>query len=425
MALDLTAFDAVLKDYYTDQRVKHRGYRHAPLLAMMPKMESFRGRRLPIPIWYGQGQGRGVTVAQAQTNKSDGYFEDFFLTRSKNYSTHDIDNETMKASRGDAAAFLSGRTALMDQAVNVISRDAALDLYKSGAGERGRLSAVAATNFTLGTTEDVVNIEVGMRIVFADGLTSGATISAPTGGSYYLVSAVDRINGIVSVTEPDGTPADLTAGAGAVVANDYVFVAGDCPAETVAGASTVRKIVGLAGWLPTAVVSPGDDLFGVDRSVDSRLQGLIYDAATPGDSVEEAVINAGTLCFREGAAPDYVFMNPVHRAEIVKSLQGKADYEPVTSSDGKIGFRALVIESGAGPVKVIADPNCPLGKAYMLQMNTWKLCSLYGVPHLLDEDGMTIQRKPTDDAYEVRFGYYAQLGCHAPAYNCVISLPTS
>jgi hypothetical protein len=41
MALDLTSFSAALKQHYTSDRVENMVYKDNPLLAMMPKMESF------------------------------------------------------------------------------------------------------------------------------------------------------------------------------------------------------------------------------------------------------------------------------------------------------------------------------------------------------------------------------------------------
>ena len=55
-SLDLTSFDAALKQYYTDEKIYNMVYRDNPLLAMMPKREDFAGKNLPIPIIYGNPQ---------------------------------------------------------------------------------------------------------------------------------------------------------------------------------------------------------------------------------------------------------------------------------------------------------------------------------------------------------------------------------
>lgn len=51
--LDMTSFQSALKQYYTNDRVENMTYQDNPLLALIPKMESFGGKNLPIPIIYG------------------------------------------------------------------------------------------------------------------------------------------------------------------------------------------------------------------------------------------------------------------------------------------------------------------------------------------------------------------------------------
>jgi len=48
MALDMTSFASALKQHYTSDRVENMVYRDNPLLAMVPKMENFGGKNLPI-----------------------------------------------------------------------------------------------------------------------------------------------------------------------------------------------------------------------------------------------------------------------------------------------------------------------------------------------------------------------------------------
>ena len=49
MGLDLTSFDAALKEHYTSDTVENLVYKDNPLLALMPKMEDFGGENsLPL-----------------------------------------------------------------------------------------------------------------------------------------------------------------------------------------------------------------------------------------------------------------------------------------------------------------------------------------------------------------------------------------
>ena len=52
MSLDLTSFDAALKQHYTSENVENMVYMDNPLFALVAKYEEFGGRNLPIPLIY-------------------------------------------------------------------------------------------------------------------------------------------------------------------------------------------------------------------------------------------------------------------------------------------------------------------------------------------------------------------------------------
>ena len=106
-----------------------------------------------------------------------------------------------------------------------------------------------------------------------------------------------------------------------------------------------------------------------------------------------------------------------------KSLGSRIVYSnPGPGANAAFGFQGIKISGPKGPVTVYQDINCPNGKAYALQLNTWKLRSTGKVPTLYDTDGLTMLRGTTTDDLEVRAYYYAVLGCNAPGWNGVASL---
>lgn len=405
--IDTSSISDALKIHYDSRRLKLKGYKNNPLLAMLPKFERWTGDTYDIPLWDSTDQGRGVTVSDAQSNKSDPNVAKFQLTRARNYATHDISREALMAAVGDPYAFLSSRAMMMDSAIHTLVRDTAMDLYKDGSGSRGTLASdpSGGTTGTLSNPEDIVNFEVGMT------LEASATATGSTRAGTVTVTAVDRQAGTIT------TSANWDAGIAAIASGDHLFVQGDS-----ADGGSVVKLVGLDAYVPTT--APSGSLFGLDQSVDTTRRGGIRVDGTSA-TIEEAVIEAGAVLFREGGSPDLCFMNPTHEGELVKSLHSKAEYDVVKSSDGVVGFDALRFRTPAGMVRVVSDPNCPIGRAYMLQMDTWKLVSLGPVPHLVDEDGSALLRASAEDSYEVRFAQYAQLGCYAPGHNAVITLATS
>lgn len=400
MALDMTSFASALKSHYTNDRVENMVYSDNPLLAMLPKMEQFGGKNLPIPIIYGNPQGRSATFSDAKDNKTSSKMKDFVLTRSKDYSLASVDNETLEASKGNANAFMEAATTEIDGAISSAARSLATALYRTGSGSIGQCNAsVSSTALQLKEAEDVTNFEVGMELEFstADG---GGSIKSGT----VTVIAVNRDSGLLTVDA-------LTAidGGSGVAANDYIFVEGDYDA----------KVKGLLAWIPSSAPD-STAFFSVDRSVDvTRLGGIRFDASSM--PIEEGLISAAARAAREGGKPDYCFISYSKYADLEKALGSKVQYIDM-KVNAEIAFRGIQINGPRGPIKVIPDQNCPNDRAFMLQMNVWKLYSLGKAPKLLDTDGNKWLRDSDADSVEVRVGYYAQLGCRAPGYNVNIKL---
>jgi hypothetical protein len=403
MALDLTSFASALKQHYTSDRIENMVYKNNPFLALVPKMTDFGGKNLPIPIIYGNPQGRSATFSTAQANKTSSKITDFVLTRNHDYALASIDNETLEASKGNQNAFMEAATTEIDGAISSITRSLAISLFRSGSGSIGQsLAAYTGTSLTLKETADVTNFEVGMELVFstADG---GGTVKS---GSV-SVTAVNRDSGVVTV---DAMTA-IDGGTG-VAANDYVFVQGDYDS----------KIKGLLAWVPSTAPT-SSPFFSVDRSVDAtRLGGIRVDgSALP---IEDAIITAIHRAAREGANPSHCFLSYEKWNELALALGSKVQYieEAVKSGEAYSNFRAIMVHGPKGPVKIVADQNCPNARAFLLQLDVWKLYSLGKCPRILDTDGLKMLRESSADAVEVRVGYYAQLGCRAPGYNVNIKL---
>jgi hypothetical protein len=137
--------------------------------------------------------------------------------------------------------------------------------------------------------------------------------------------------------------------------------------------------------------------------------------------IEEALIAAASRVAREGGRPDHCFMNYSEYADLEKALGSKVQYVDL-KVNADIGFRGIVVNGPRGPIKCIPDQNCPGGRAFMLQLNVWKLYSLGKAPKILDTDGLKMLRESSADAVEVRVGYYAQLGSRAPGWNANVKL---
>lgn len=277
----------------------------------------------------------------------------------------------------------------------------AIALYGTGSGSIGQVanSSFATTALQLSQIESVTNFEVGQTLVVSS-TDGGGSVRAGT----LVVLAVDRDTGIVNMT------GNLSAGIAAIAQNDYIFVQGDYDA----------KVKGLLAWLPSTTPSLSDSFFSVNRSSDAtRLAGIRFDSSAM--PIEEGLISAAARIAREGGKPDYCFMSYSKYADLEKALGSKVQYIDMKVNP-EIGFRGILINGPRGPIKIVPDQNCPSDRAFMLQMDTWKLYSLGKAPKILDTDGLKMLRDSTSDSVEVRVGYYAQLGCRGPGFNGNVKL---
>lgn len=117
------------------------------------------------------------------------------------------------------------------------------------------------------------------------------------------------------------------------------------------------------------------------------------------------------------------FINFASFSALEKALGAKVMYVDVEHAEAKIMYTGIKIMGPGGPITVIPDRSCPSQTAYLLQMNTWKLRSIGKAPKILQYgDGLDGLRVGNADAYEIRLGYYANLICNAPGWNCVVQL---
>lgn len=413
---------AALKELYTgDDYMKDLVYKKNPFLALVPKDESpsgFAGKYIPVPLVYGTPQGRSASFSNAQTNQTATAVSSFFVYRVSNYQLASITNELIEATKDNAGAFVDESKLVMDTAFRNISNDLALDLFSGGDGFRGVYSGISTGVITLTYPAQVVNFEIGMTLVSYS--QSGSTYAQSTGSNLGYVIAVNRSAGTVTVsatgvTGVAGTPTNWST------SFPNLGVQGDVTFGALSATTSYAKVSGLQAWFPTVAPGASDSFWGVNRSADvTRLAGVRFDGT--GESIEEALIDGSSLVAREGGQPDMAFCTFATWAALEKALGSKVQYVDVKHDEADIAFAGIRVHAPYGPITVIPDRNCPNQLCYLLQMDTLKLRSLGRAPHILTYgiEGLEGLRVGNADALELRIGYYANLICNAPGWNCVI-----
>lgn len=408
--INIAAVANNLKIVYAEG-MENLGYEARPLFGMIPKMTGFVGKNFTFAVMNAGNQGRSADFVKAGTNSGSNRYEDFVVTRRRNYGRFALEGEVLAASK-DKGAFVDEITQIINATIDTFANDVAANLYRSGSGSRGVISSFpVATQLQLANVTDAACFEVGMELQLS-ATDGGGAVRVGTA----TITAIDRATGILT-TDGGGWVAQIPG----AVAGDFIFTDGDYD----------LKIHGLKDWIPASTAGLATPFLGVTRSVDPvRLAGQRYDGG--GNPIEETINNAVGSAMQQGALRfDSLFMSPVDMQELVNALTNRIR-EPrqtmgkASGSKGEIstiGYDGIMITTPMGKtIKVYGDPWCASGTGYLLTLDTWQLRSTAKVPDFLDFDGAgKILRLNDEDAYEGRIGAYCDLVCKRPFDNMVIT----
>lgn len=400
--LDTTSASAILKEYYSNQRVQQLTYKDAPFYALLSKKKDFYGDSYPLPMRVTNPQGAANTFSNAQSQKTASVYKKFSLTRVSYYSLASISTEAILASETNPGAFLQLATAEIDGAIETAKRRLGWQLYGSGNGALGSVASVSSADpevITLENVEDIVKFEVGQTLQARLGASTRVFATATASA---VITGIDRDAGTITLGAVDNSGNTDTIQVG-----DTLNVVGDYN----------TCLTGLAGWVPSSAPS-SSSFFGVDRTVDSTRLGGVRVTST-GKPIDEALVDAARRVGREGIGrPDYVFCGFSRYASLEKILGARVRYNDVEVAG--VGFRGIELSGPQGKMTVLADRDCPEDLMYMLDMSAWGYYSLKEPVMLLDQDGNKMLRESNADACEVRVGGFGQAACAAPGGSAVL-----
>ena len=415
--LDSTAMVGVLKIRYSPRKVETLGYKNNPFMALVRKTTDFTGKNRQIAVRYGTTAGASSVFSNAMSNTSADKYASWNVTRWFYYTFATITDEMFYAAKGSEGTMAEGLSNLIDGCIYKASRAIAIQMYRNGGGSIGRVSAgstVGSTAITLTTIQDITNFEVGdvLQAAADDGVSASAGVRSGT----VTVTKVDRGNGILTTTGNWNAVGNIPG----IATSDWLFRQGDyqnvMKGALGNGAAATANTNG-GGWIQDLSSSTSDSFYGFDRTVDTRLSGVIYNGN--GAPYEESLIEALARLTREGAKPTHAFVNPLNFSTLLKALSGKLHYTNVDQkSKAGISFKGVEVHCSEGPVAIVPDVNCPFGQSLVTQLDTWAYESLGKAPRILDGDGNMLLRDPTSDSYSLRVGVKGALTNWAPNYSC-------
>lgn len=406
-AAALTASAAILKERYADGKLPKANYQNFPFVSMVPKWEKWTGDNFKQPLQTENPQGVGAGMANALGSVAQGKYYAFKPDRVEYDGVARLTGHAIKAAEGNEGALVNLWTNETDGISQSLLKMAEIQMFGTGNGVLGTISSGQGTvTITLTTAEDIANFDLGMRVQLVSDLTLSPTIRA---GTPATVTGVSRDLSSATVTIATVWTTQF-AGASA---GDSIVRAGDA-----AVSATATVMYGARKWLEGGS-SPGT-FWTVTRNDDPvRLASQLLNATTI--PMEDALIDLESLITFQGQmdSDKVLIANPRDVRQLKKSLGGKVTY-PRTEMKGSgaladISFKAIEFEGDSGTIKIVTSPFCPKANAFLGPMSAVKLASLGPLPHLLNYDGPDFLRVASDNAFEVRFGWYANPVWSAPS----------
>ena len=409
--------DALLKDYYTDDKLKEQSYGENPFYAFVKKErgQMAGGRRYVQPVEYGHPGGASAGFEEAMTNGTASKYEDFLIPRKRQYQKVEVDHELMFASGSQRESF---RKALdeFDRGLKGLGEKVGRRLYRTQGGAAGKMdnASVAVAIITLADKASVFNFHIGDVLQFSD--TDG-TGSLRDSGDTVTVTEVDHEEGLITVD------ATLNVQIAAIAVGDYIFQEGDYNA----------CLAGLESWLPVddRATNLAASFNSVVRTPGGVYLGGVYMDGTGLGGLDEVVIKLCGKLGKYGAQTSHILANPESLSDlellsnskmrIVAELNTKVVGDSGDVLVGFSGYRAIV---AGRSVKIYGDRNCPSNRLYALQLDTWTLWHTGNLINWLGEQYTGSKMKMSEDAdsAEARLGAYMNLGCSAPGWNGVAKI---
>lgn len=409
--------DAVLKDYYTDDKIKEQSYGENPFFAFVKKErgQMAGGRRYVQPVEFAHPGGSSANYAKAMTNGTTSQYEDFLIARKKQYQRVQVDHELMFATQSQRESF---RKALdeFDRGMKGLGEKIGRRLYRTQGGALAKManSSVAVAVITLADKASSFNFHIGQILTFAAADGTGVEWDS---GDTTTVTAVDNENGLITVADT------LNVKITGITTTSYVFAEGDFG----------QCLSGLEDWLPVDDRSTklAASFHSVTRSAAPDYLGGIYMDGTSMGGLDEVIIKLVGKIGKYGGQTSHIFANPESLSDlelisnskmrIVAEVNSKIIGDNGDVLVGFTGYRAIV---GGRSVKIYGDRNCPSNRLYALQLDTWTLWHTGNLVNWLGESytGSKLQPSQNDDCAEARLGSYQNLGCSAPGWNGVAKI---
>jgi len=413
------------KEFWPQNDIYEELLDESPLLGMLKKDTSFGEDVRHIAVGTGMPQGVGPDFSLAKGDKSPSLADVFAIRAKTYYALFSIQGRLMRQAKIDKAVIVKPYARESRNAIRQWKRDISAYLFGNGGGAIGRLTStqvLTGNTLVLADPSKVRFFQRGMRVQFS---TDDGSPAAPAGvkPGFLTITAISKSGPNRGTLTFDQ---NLNVGVPSIAVSDFIFRHG----------VYANVINGLRAWIPpgdpggtdpvTGLTVPGTYL-GVNRLLDTEAYaGIRIDGRSAGSITKAGRLAATALCDAT-ASPDLWIVSTTEWNKIVdeNTEAGKLTYN-VTPAEGigkyKPGasYETFTLKGPRGDIKVLADPDCPTGRSYMLQQDTWTLASTGPLVELIESPMM----EEFADSWESRFVGDLELYCEAPGFNATIQHAT-
>ena len=416
MTTVLSEIDAILKDRYEDE-VPIIGHQDPVAWATTKKTTDFRGRRKSYAVQTGMTPGVSHSFSDAQSNADAEAFEEFLVTRSKDYVIVKVDAEAYEAAEGEGA-----QVAYVERQVETARKTAKWRMnrafYRNHGAALARLDASASGG---GTATLLVQERyrqdlriLSRRMVLVSSNTDGTSGSVDANPG--IVLGINLRTGEITIASGNWNASFANS--------DWLFLEGDFGAG----------FYGWEDWNPlTAPTSTA--YFGLDRTRhEQRLSGNRPVATVEDNTLENFILRAITEngVFGSGGRPKLrLLWNPTHNTQLIRELGNSTHYDKtVTASENtdgpnaEVGFKSISMCIANHDVEILSDPDAPLHQAYLGDPEMLTFEGLGEPTRVLKykDDSFMWSRLGDADAMESRVGTKGQFVMHAPGHFSNLNL---
>lgn len=398
------------KEAWPQNSIYMEVYKAGPLIGMIDKDGTFGEIVRHIAVGTGNPQGLGPTLSDAKAGKSGIVAKQFAFSPKKYYAAFSIDNLLVEQAKISGSTIIKPYMAMSTGILESWTRDMSGYLYGNGGGAFGRIASISGNTIVLTDPLKARFFNEDMRVSIA--ATDGTSGVAPTNTPLVVAGVEDDDTtdaGTITFTTP------VLVNYPGAVAGNYLFRAG------VFG----NVINGLGAWIPASKPGTGGvpaTFLGVDRTINSRkYAGFRINCLNL--TFYEAGMRAATMMVNAGAKPDTWVMNTSDWNVFRAQLEGAGNLVRTTAPAAGIGdfkpgmsYDAIVLKGPRGEIKTVADPDCPAGRSYMLQLPTWTIASVGPFVRLIDDQ----RTEENSDSKESRFVGFNELQNEAPGNNATL-----